>query len=110
MITPVLRGLAAIPAVRRLIELALDEDLGRGDATSLAVLGGPAGPGPRVFAEMNAREPIVAFGIEIAAAVFAMVDPAIEVEVRSPDGSRADRGAVLVTVRGPAHGVLAAER
>ena len=45
MVTPVLRGLAAIPAVRRLIELALDEDLGRGDATSLAVLGhGAASP------------------------------------------------------------------
>src|ERR1043165_6804033 len=39
MVTPVVRGLAAIAAVRRLIELALDEDLGRGDATSQAVFG-----------------------------------------------------------------------
>src|SRR5262245_7662484 len=110
--TPILRGLAGIPAVRRLIELALDEDLGRGDATSLAVLPGlgDGAVGPHVVAEMNAREPIVVFGIEIAAAVFAMVDPAIAVEVQAPDGSRVDRGAVLATVRGPAHGVLAAER
>ena len=34
-----LRGLAAIPAVRRLIELALDEDLGRGDITSSVTVG-----------------------------------------------------------------------
>jgi len=59
---------------------------------------------------MNAREPIVAFGVEIAAAVFAMVDPAIAVEVCSPDGARVEPGGLLMTVRGPAHSVLAAER
>jgi nicotinate-nucleotide pyrophosphorylase (carboxylating) len=96
-----------------LIELALDEDLGRGDVTSRAVFGGGgdgASEGPRVVAEMNAREPIVAFGIEIAAAVFAMVDPTIEVELCAHDGARVDRGALLATARGPAHSVLAAER
>ena len=110
MTTPVLGGLAGLPAVRRLIELALDEDLGRGDATSRAVFGGAAGAVPDVVADMVARDPIVAFGIEVAAAVFARVDPAIAVEPGCPDGSRVDRGAVLATVRGPAPGVLAAER
>ena len=114
MTTPVLGGLAGLPAVRRLIELALDEDLGRGDATSRAVFGAGAGavPGavPHVVADMVARDPIVAFGIEVATAVFVRVDPAIEVEPGCPDGSRVDRGAVLATVRGPAPGVLAAER
>ncbi len=101
------RGLAAIPAVRRLIELALDEDLGRGDVTSSVTLGGD---GPRVTAEMNAREPIVVFGLDVAAAVFALVDPAIELEPHVRDGARVERGAVLLTVSGPAHTVLAAER
>lgn len=113
MTIPALGGLAAIPAVRRLIELALDEDLGRGDATSRAVFDAGAAPGaagPRVVADMVAREPIVGFGIEIAAAVFTMVDPAISVELGCADGARVDRGAVLATVRGHAHGVLAAER
>jgi nicotinate-nucleotide pyrophosphorylase (carboxylating) len=107
-----LGGLAALPAVRRLIELAVDEDLGRGDATSRAVFGGDgaAASGPAMVADMVAREPIVGFGIEVAAAVFAMVDPAIAVELACADGARLDRGAVLATVRGPAHGVLAAER
>jgi len=109
MTMPVLGGLAAIPAVRRLIELALDEDLGRGDATSRAVFSG-GDAGPRVVADMVAREPIVVFGIDVAAAVFALVDPAIAVELGCADGARVERGAVLATVRGPAHGVLAAER
>jgi nicotinate-nucleotide pyrophosphorylase (carboxylating) len=101
------RGLAAIPAVRRLIELALDEDFGRGDITS-SVTVGPHGPD--IVAEMNAREPIVAFGMDVASAVFSMVEPDCEIELHAPDGTRVDRGGLLMTVRGPAHGVLAAER
>ena len=103
----VVRGLAAIPAVRRLIELALDEDLGRGDVTSQVTLGAD---GPTVSAEMNVREPIVAFGIDIATAVFHLVDPRIEVELHARDGARLDKGALILTARGPAHTVLAAER
>ena len=106
---PVLRGLAAIPAVRRLIELALDEDLGRGDVTSAVALPGDIGK-KRITADMNAREPIVAFGIDVAAAVFAMVDPDIEVERHVGDGARVDKGGLLLTVRGPASTTLAAER
>ena len=102
-----LRGLAAIPAVRRLIELALDEDLGRGDVTSQVTLGAE---GPLVVADMNARAAIVAFGLDVATAVFALVDPAIEIERHVADGARVEAGALLLTVRGPAHAVLAAER
>ncbi|HET9990337.1 MAG TPA: carboxylating nicotinate-nucleotide diphosphorylase [Kofleriaceae bacterium] len=118
--SPVLRGLAAIPAVRRLIELALDEDLGRGDVTSQVTVGKD---GPTIRADMTVREPIVAFGVDIAAAVFAMVDARIEIEVVSPDGSRvypaarsesaplhSGHGPVILSVAAPAHGVLAAER
>jgi nicotinate-nucleotide pyrophosphorylase (carboxylating) len=90
-----------------LIELALDEDLGRGDVTSQVTVGKD---GPTIRADMTVREPIVAFGVDIAAAVFAMVDARIEIEIISPDGSRLDRGAVIMAVAGPAHGVLAAER
>lgn len=104
---PALYGLAAIPAVRRLIELALDEDLGRGDVTSNVTLGTDSRV---VTADMNAREPIVAFGVDVASAVFVLVDPRIEIEVHARDGSRVDRGGLLLTVRGPAHSVLAAER
>lgn len=101
------RGLATIPAVRRLIELALDEDLGRGDITSQVTVGAK---GPTIAADMVARSPIVACGVEVAAAVFALVEPSVELEVLAADGTRVDRGGLLATVRGPAHGILAAER
>src|SRR5258706_6337509 len=102
-----LRGLAAIPAVRRLIELALDEDLGRGDVTSNVTLGAH---GRTVTADMNVREPIVAFGIDVAVAVFTLVDPDIEIERHVEDRARVDRRGLLMTVRGSATTVLAAER
>lgn len=106
------RGLAAVPAVRRLIELALDEDLGRGDITSRVVFsqGSDSSSGTSIVADMVAREPLVAAGIDVAVAVFALVDPLVEIEELSRDGARIDRGGVLLTVRGPAAGVLAAER
>src|SRR5690606_15814620 len=63
-----------------------------------------------VTADMNAREPIVVFGVDVAAAVFVLVDSRIEIEIHAPDGTRVDRGGLLLTARGPAHSVLAAER
>ncbi len=101
-----------------MIELALDEDLGRGDVTSQVIFrgqeaggaGGPAGDGPDVVAEMNVREPIVAFGIDVATAVFHLVDPRITIELHAHDGARLDKGSLILTARGPAHTVLSAER
>jgi len=100
-------GLATIPAVRRLIELALDEDLGRGDVTSQVTVGKH---GPVIHAEMVTREPIVVFGVDVAAAVFRAVDPRCEVEISAADGTRLDRGGLVLAVHGAAHSVLAAER
>jgi len=96
-----------LPAVRRLIELALDEDLGRGDITSAITLPPRS---PEVTADMIAREPIVVSGVDVAAAVFAMVEPRCELEIVAPEAARVDRGGLVMTVRGPAAGVLSAER
>jgi nicotinate-nucleotide pyrophosphorylase (carboxylating) len=99
--------LAGLPSVARLIELALDEDLGRGDVTTASTVGGD---GATVTADVNARRPIVVFGLEVAAAVFARVDPRIEVTRRVADGAQVTPGTVLLDLRGPAATLLAAER
>ncbi|RMH38595.1 MAG: carboxylating nicotinate-nucleotide diphosphorylase [Deltaproteobacteria bacterium] len=99
--------LARLPAVQRLIELALDEDLGRGDVTTDAVVG----PGDGVArAAVVAREPLVVFGLDVAAAVFTAVSPAIEVAPAIADGAEVAAGAVVARVSGPAADVLMAER
>jgi nicotinate-nucleotide pyrophosphorylase (carboxylating) len=94
-------------ACRRLVELALAEDLGTtGDRTSLATI--PADATGR--AAFVARSPGVVAGLPVAAMVCAAVDPQLAFAVVTPDGSRLERGTVLATVAGPLRAVLAAER
>lgn len=94
-------------ACRRLVELALAEDLGTaGDRTSLALI--PAGqPGRAAFV---ARTEGVVAGLPAAALVCAAVDSALVFTPVCPDGSPLDRGTVLATVAGPLRAILAAER
>src|SRR3954469_12311173 len=94
------------PAVEQLIALALEEDLGRGDVTSAAVLDA----GARAEADIAARGPLVVAGLEVAAAVFRRVDAGLTVTARMIDGEAAAAGAVLASVAGPAAALLAAER
>jgi len=104
---PAVRGLALLPHVQRLIQLALDEDLGRGDVTTAATVGAAD---TAAVAVMNARVPLTVAGLDVAAAVFALVDPTIAVERHAADGDRLAPGDRLLTARGPAAHILMAER
>ena len=93
-------------SARRVIETALEEDLGLGDVTGSAVL--PAGAECR--AAVVAREPLVVCGGEIAARVFWRLDPDLNVELAVADGAAAAAGDRLLYVAGRAQPILAAER
>jgi nicotinate-nucleotide pyrophosphorylase (carboxylating) len=91
------------PLVRR----ALEEDLGRaGDLTSDAILA----PDLQAEARVVARKPGRIAGLEAATSAFRLLDPTIQVELRSADGRDADAGETLAVVRGPARSILSAER
>jgi len=94
------------PAVARLIELALEEDLGRGDVTTAAVIGADVSG----EADIIAREPLVVAGIAVTEAVFRRVDRALDVTRAVADGARVDENARVLSVFGPAASILAAER
>jgi len=89
-----------------LIELALAEDLGDGDVTSLYFI--PEDRLARAF--VTVRVEGVVSGVELAARVFEQVDPGLVVEVLIPDGSRVGEGALLIHVEGKARSILTAER
>lgn len=89
-----------------LLERALAEDLGPGDATSTAVL--PASALGEAVVE--AREPLVACGLPVAEAVFAAVDPALETKREWQEGEARERDLPLLRVRGSLRSILAAER
>ena len=93
-------------AVRRLIDLALEEDLGRGDVTTQAVIEA----GVTATAHLVAREPMVLAGLGVCSAVFQQVDAAISAVELAKDGDRLAAGARAATYTGPAASLLAAER
>jgi nicotinate-nucleotide pyrophosphorylase (carboxylating) len=92
--------------VEHLIDLALDEDTGLGDLTSRAIFSASH----RSRAVIEAREALTLCGLEVAARVFARVDPRLAVELMARDGSRVRPGRVVLRVRGPTASLLTAER
>src|SRR3954463_6452896 len=94
---------AEAAACRRLVELALAEDLGpTGDRTSAALI--PADqPGTAAFV---ARTAGVVAGLPAAAMVCAAVDPTLVFAPQLADGSPLNRGDTLSIVSGPLRSIL----
>lgn len=94
---------AALP----LVQLALAEDLGvEGDVTTRAIVPPTATATGRIVA----RAPGVLAGLEVARLVFAEVDPAIRFTEARADGAPLALGDLVVSLSGPAAGLLSAER
>jgi nicotinate-nucleotide pyrophosphorylase (carboxylating) len=101
------RALAAGGFVRRVIELARDEDLGQaGDVTSEATIA----PGVRGEATLRARQAGVLAGLEAIGDVIAVFDPAVRFEARARDGETIAPGQPLGEFAGPLRSILAIER
>ena len=89
------------------VRAALTEDLGRaGDITTLSTIG----PELTATAGMNARDPGVVAGLELARAAFRLVDPSIRFEALVADGDRVAAGTAIARISGRARGLLSAER
>jgi nicotinate-nucleotide pyrophosphorylase (carboxylating) len=101
--------LAPLPLVmiEPLVRAALLEDLGRaGDITTSAIVPADA----RASTALVARQPGVVAGLDLASLAFRLIEPALAISVAHPDGSRVGPGDVIATIRGPARGMLTAER
>ncbi|MGH3088885.1 MAG: carboxylating nicotinate-nucleotide diphosphorylase [Rubrobacteraceae bacterium] len=86
--------------------LALREDLGRGDATSLATVPEDA----RARGRFVAKESLVVSGLEAARAVFFAADEGLRFEAFVEEGDRVEAGSIMAEVEGSARSMLAAER
>lgn len=87
-----------------LVEAALAEDVGPGDATTLALI-----PSRQTSsASIHARESAVIAGLPVAAVVFERCE--VELRPGVADGDEVAAGAEVATVRGPARGILTGER
>ncbi len=91
--------------MKDLIERALAEDLGAGDLTSEAIVP----EGVRARARIEQRAPGVVAGLDVAEAVFAAVDPALEFSART-DGESWSEPSTVAEIEGSARSILAGER
>ena len=94
------------PRTDHLINLALEEDAGLGDVTSRAIFSAKH----RSRAVIDAKQDLVICGLEVAARVFARVDPALKAKLLARDGDRVKKGANVLRVEGPTASLLTAER
>ncbi|TNF45985.1 carboxylating nicotinate-nucleotide diphosphorylase [bacterium] len=92
-------------SVHRLIELALEEDLGSGDVTTQALIDNVEGQ-----ARIKAKETCVVCGLGITRAVFEKLDPSVQFEALMEEGSLAESGSILAELRGPLAALLTGER
>ena len=101
-----LPDLAEDPRVAAAIARALDEDVGTGDATTLALVP----PDRLATGEILARQPCRVAGGAVAAAVLRAVDPAVVCETVIAEGGEAAAGDAIIRFRGPAAAILTGER
>jgi nicotinate-nucleotide pyrophosphorylase (carboxylating) len=94
------------PHLERLLDLALEEDLGPGDVTTRALIP----PDLQGEAHIRAKQALVAAGLPVAARVFQRLDAALAFEAQVEEGVQVPAGTVLARVRGPVAPILTGER
>jgi nicotinate-nucleotide pyrophosphorylase (carboxylating) len=102
MVTDIMLDIRAVEAVRA----ALQEDIGTGDATTMALVD----PNVMATGEILARQACRVSGASVAAAVMKRVEPGLTVEIIVPDGHDVAKGGTILIIRGKAASILTAER
>jgi nicotinate-nucleotide pyrophosphorylase (carboxylating) len=92
--------------IRLAVYVALTEDIGDGDVTTLAIV-----PENAVsVAAMRARDSLVVAGLAFAEAAFRELSTAVKIEALFKDGQRVGDGETLLKISGPSRAILSAER
>lgn len=94
------------PAVSRLITLALEEDLGRGDVTTLATVP----PDREAAGKITAKADLTVAGLPLGERILRALDRNAGFRALVAEGSAVGRGAVVAELWGKAATLLVAER
>ena len=92
--------------IEQAVRAALAEDVGAGDVTTNATVPESA----LAIGRIVAREPVTVAGLGLAEEAFRQISTSVELLRKVADGARAERGATLLQVKGPARAILTAER
>ncbi len=94
------------PHLDRLINLALEEDIGSGDVTTQALIP----PELKGEAQIRAKQDLVVAGLPVAARVFQQLDPSLVFAYQVAEGREVAAGTVLARLSGPVAAILTGER
>ena len=89
-----------------LLQMAIEEDVGTGDATTLSLIPEDT----LATAYFTTRQDCVCCGLPVVTKLFSMLDSYVEVIPQVHDGDLCLKGARLATVTGPARAILTGER
>lgn len=92
--------------LERMIQIALQEDLGRGDVTTDGLLPKEA----KARGHFAAREALVACGLPLMPLVFDALDPMVTCRPLVEEGALCNPGDALMEIAGPARAILTGER
>ena len=92
--------------VQEIVQAALDEDVGSGDATTLATVD----PEEQARATVTQKAPGGVFGFAAAEATFAQLDAGMAFERLSPEGVWHEAGTQVLRITGSARALLTGER
>ena len=94
------------PEILDVIQRALAEDIGTGDATSNSIIP----PAATMQGQIIAKQEGVIAGLDVAKAVYSAFDPKVEFQPQAQEGTRVVNRQVVAKVSGPARSLLTAER
>ncbi|MFP4620631.1 MAG: carboxylating nicotinate-nucleotide diphosphorylase [Bacteroidales bacterium] len=93
-------------SLQNIVKLAVNEDIGDGDHSSLACIPRKKTGKSRLLVK---QQGIIA-GIEVAGIIFDTIDPNLHTEIYIPDGSEVKKGDVAFQVEGKVRSILQSER
>ncbi len=92
--------------INRIIDLAISEDIGDGDHSTLACVPKDS----KGKAKLLVKENGIIAGIEIAQKVFNKIDQNLKLELFINDGTKVKPGDIVFNIEGSSHSILQAER
>jgi nicotinate-nucleotide pyrophosphorylase (carboxylating) len=98
--------LMAFQQVRNLIQVAIEEDTGRGDVTTDATIAEHV----ISHARLISKEEVVLAGTEVFVEVYAVLDRAVQIRPHYHDGDLLSAGMVIADLEGRARSLLTGER
>ncbi len=92
--------------IHKLIELAIAEDIGDGDHSTLSCIPSKA----KGAVQLKVKQTGIIAGVEIAKLIYHQVDPGLKITFLIKDGARVNPNDIVFSVKGSIHSLLQAER